>query len=68
MLQAMLIAQTLNQDDKPIYGGYLVGSRWRFSTLIGKNYCISRHFDADTQPELIQLVYILKELKNLRVS
>lgn len=65
MLQAMIIAQTLNQDDKPVYGGYLVGSRWRFSTLIAKNYCISQHFDADTQPELVQLVYILKQLKNL---
>jgi hypothetical protein len=68
MLQAMIIAQSLNQNDHPVYGGYLIGSRWRFSTLIGKEYCVSRHFDADEKPDLLQIVFILRHLKELILS
>ncbi|MFN0033490.1 MAG: hypothetical protein ACKVUS_00400, partial [Saprospiraceae bacterium] len=33
MLMAMLIAQQQNNDGKPIYGGYLIGKNWHFTTL-----------------------------------
>jgi hypothetical protein len=46
MLMAMIIAQHKNADGKPIYGGHLVGANWRFMTLIGPDYCVSRQFDA----------------------
>lgn len=65
MLMAMLIAQHLNADEKPVYGGFLVGSDWRFTTLIGKNYCISRKFDAMQMEDILQIVYSLRHLKNI---
>lgn len=65
MLTAMLIAQAKNQDEKPIYGGFLIGGNWRFTTLIGTNYCISRQFDATQFEDLRQIVFILRKLKEL---
>ena len=65
MLTAMLIAQEKNNDGKPIYGGYMIGTSWHFSTLIGKNYCVSKKFEATQKNQLIQIVFILRTLKTL---
>jgi hypothetical protein len=65
MLTAMLIAQHKNQDDKPVYGGYLIGRSWVFTTLTGKNYCTSRIFDASQKNDLLHIVSILRHLKNI---
>jgi hypothetical protein len=65
MLTAMLIAQELNKDNKPIYGGYLIGNNWNFTLLDGKNYCKSDQFDAAKQPQLLQIIFILRKLKEL---
>ena len=65
MLTAMIIAQHQNNDQKPVYGGYLIGSNWRFSTLVGNNYCISRKFDAENKADLMHIVFILRQLKTL---
>ncbi len=65
MLSAMLIAQSKNKDDKPIYGSYMIGTSFHFTTLIGKNYCVSDKFDAVRKDELFQIVFILRKLKDL---
>ena len=65
MLSAMLIAQHLNSDNKPVYGGYLVGSAWRFTTLIRNEYTVSRRFNADQRNDLLQIVFVLRKLKEL---
>ena len=65
MLLAMLIAQQENANDKPVYGCYLQGKFWVFTTLHGKNYCVSRAFDATQTPELHKIIYILKALKQV---
>jgi hypothetical protein len=65
MLTAMLIAQELNQDNKPIYGGYLIGPNWHFTILDGKNYCTSGQFDATKKSDLLQIIFILRKLKEL---
>ena len=65
MLTAMLIAQERNQDNKPIYGSYLFGSRWRFTTLIGKTYCTSREFNAEEKADFLQIIFILRNLKTV---
>ncbi len=65
MLSAMLIAQEKNKDNKPIYGGFLVGSNWRYATLVGQNYCLSRQYDASNKTDLLQIVYILRQLKTI---
>jgi hypothetical protein len=65
MLMAMLIAQELNKDDNPVYGCYVQGKDWYFSTLHQKNYCYSRVFDATQPLELAQIIHILQNLKNI---
>jgi hypothetical protein len=65
MLTAMLIAQNKNQDNKPIYGGYLIGRSWVFTTLTGKDYCTSRIFDASQKKDLLHIVSILRHLKDI---
>lgn len=61
----MLMAQELNQDNHPIYGGYLFGSTWNFATLQGNDYCVSREFLASKPEDLLQIVFILRHLKEL---
>jgi hypothetical protein len=68
MLIAMLIAQEKNKDEKPIYGGYLIGTGWHFSTLIGSDYCVSKKFEATTKEHMIGIIYALKSLKLLILS
>lgn len=65
MLIAMLIAQAKNNDEKPIYGGYLIGTGWHFTTLIGKDYCVSKKYEASSKEALVGIVYALKKLKEL---
>ena len=65
MLTAMIIAQHLNNDGKPLYGGYLFGHNWNFTTLVGNRYCTSRQYDARQPHDLLQIVFILRKLKEL---
>ncbi len=65
MLLAMMIAREANADNKPLYGSYLFGSHWRFTTLVGNDYCVSEEFNADQQEDLLHIVFILRKLKEL---
>ena len=68
MLAAMLLAQQINDDKKPIYGCYVIERNWFFTTLNGLDYCISRQFDSSDKANLLQIVYILRKLKDLIVE
>jgi hypothetical protein len=63
MLAAMILAQELNKDHKPIYGCWLQGKFWNFTTLISRNYCVSRTYDATNIKDLQEIVLILRKLK-----
>lgn len=65
MLTAKLIAQGLNQDNNPIYGSYLFGSRWKFCILKGTQYAQSVEYDADKYNDLLKIVFVLRKLKTL---
>ena len=65
MLVAMLLAQALNQDNHPIYGCYLLGKDWCFTTLHEKNYCFSKTYDATETDELIHIIHILQNIVNI---
>ncbi len=65
MLAAMILAQELNQDGKPLYGCWLQGKFWNFTTLIGRDYCVSKTYDATEMDDLHQIVFILRKLKDL---
>lgn len=63
MLAAMILAQALNKDDKPLYGCWLQGKNWNFTTLVQKEYCVSKQYDATDMEDLYQIVFILRKLK-----
>ena len=65
MLLAMLIAKHENDNGKPVYGCYLQGKNWVFTTLHDNNYCVSRQFDATQIADLHKIIFMLKELKNI---
>jgi hypothetical protein len=65
MLLAMLIAQRENSRSNPVYGCYLQGKNWVFTTLHDNNYCVSRQFDATQTPDLHQIIFILRQLKHI---
>jgi hypothetical protein len=65
MLTAMLLAQYANDNQKPVYGCYLQGKNWTFTTLQGLNYCVSQQLDASRKEDLFQIIYALKYLKIL---
>ena len=65
MLAAMLLAKESNADGKYLYGCFVVENNWRFTTLKGLEYCISPQFDATKKADLLQIVFVLRKLKDL---
>lgn len=61
-LIAMLTAQRLNNNGKPIYGSYVIGRNWYFMALVGKEYAISKDFSC-VDDEMFDIFRILKSLR-----
>lgn len=61
-LIAMLTAQHLNDNQKPIYGCYIIGRSWYFMALVGKEYAISNVYVC-TDEEIFDIFRILKGLR-----
>ena len=61
-LIAMLVAQQLNENKKPIYGSYIIGRNWYFMALVGKEYAISTDFSC-ADDEIFDIFRILKSLR-----
>lgn len=65
VLAAMLLAQDINKNDKPLYGCYVIERQWFFTTLVGRKYCVSKAFDATEKDDLIHVVAVLRKLKSI---
>ncbi|MDX2304523.1 MAG: hypothetical protein NW226_17075 [Microscillaceae bacterium] len=63
-LIAMLVAQTLNQNNQAIYGCYVIGKLWHFIALEGKEYAISSGLLC-TNEEVFDIFRVIKGLKFL---
>lgn len=61
-LIAMLVAQSLNDNQKPIFGCYIIGRSWCFMVLVGKEYAISKDFSC-VDDEVFDIYRILKGLR-----
>jgi len=64
LLIAMIAAQKLNGDQRPIYGAYVVGRLWNFIVLEGLDYTVSLAYDA-TKDELKDIFGILGNTKTI---
>jgi hypothetical protein len=65
MLAAMVAAQEINKNGKPLYGGYIIGRNWFFGVLEGKTYTISNAYNATKEGDLREIVFILRHLKQI---
>lgn len=63
-LAAMLVVQADENGQKPIYGLYIVGLIWNFMVLDGKEYCISKSYNAEDE-EIFEIFGMLKALKHI---
>jgi hypothetical protein len=63
LLIAMLATQTLNANDRPLYGTYIIGKDWHFVVLEGNEYAVSQSYDAIREVELFKIFSILKRCK-----
>ena len=63
LLEAFLIAQAINKNDKPMYGAYIIGRFWYFVTMEGKEYCVSKAFDSTEEVSLMQIIAVLRHFK-----
>lgn len=63
-LAAMLVAQTKNEENVPIYGVTVIGENWRFLVLEGKTYDISSSYSAGSK-DIYDIFRILKKLKRI---
>lgn len=61
-LIAMLVAQHLNDNQKPIFGCYVIGKLWQFMALVGNEYAISNGLTCDGD-EIFDIYRILKGLR-----
>ncbi|TAE01271.1 MAG: hypothetical protein EAZ97_03545 [Bacteroidetes bacterium] len=62
-LAAMLVAQSQNENQFPIYGLFVIGSAWYFMLLNEKEYSISKDYSVRNQ-DIFEILRILKVLKN----
>jgi len=63
-LAAMLVAQEMNNNSIPIYGVVVKGLMWRFMLLQGKEYAITKGFQA-IDDDIFDIVKMLKHLKTI---
>jgi len=63
-LAAMLVAQELNNNQKPIYGVVVKGKMWEFMILQDKEFAVSRAYNA-TIAEIFEIIKLLKHLKTI---
>ena len=63
LLEAFLIAQEKNKNGKPMYGVDIMGANWRFVTMEGKDYCISKAFDSIDKSDLLIIIAVLRKFR-----
>ena len=64
LLIAMVEAQIMNQPaQNPLYACYNIGRIWFFVVLAGKEYGVSRAYDATQTDDLTDMVAIFKKVK-----
>ena len=65
LLEAMLIAQAKNNNQKPIYGCEIIAETWRFIILKDKSYCISKPYISTERDDLLSIIAILRHFKHI---
>ena len=65
LLLAMLIAQTKNVEQRPLYGCAVIGENWYFIVLEGNEYSVSNAFVSTNTDDLQLILLILRKFKSI---
>jgi len=65
VLEAFLIAQEKNKNNKPLYGCTVIGKHWNFMVMQNRTYCISKSYDCTDKENLMQIIAILRKFKEI---
>ena len=65
LLEAFLIAQIKNNNDKPLYGMEVLGKQWTFVIMEGKEYCVSQPFICTEQEDLMRIIAMFRFFKHI---
>jgi hypothetical protein len=65
LLEAFLIGQAQNDDNKPLYGCEVVGQGWRFIIMENRNYCVSKTFNSTEREDLLKIISILRKFREI---
>ncbi len=65
LLEAFLIAQKINNDNKPLYGCEVNGANWVFITMENNTYCLSKIFDSTDKEDLLKIIAILRKFRHI---
>ena len=60
----MVTAQTLNNDNHPVYGAYVMGRYWHFVVLHGDSYAVHTGLNAADE-ELLHIFGVLKNTNDI---
>ncbi len=65
LLEACLIAQEKNKNNKPLYGCTVYGREWEFYVMEKKTYCVSQAYNCTNKDDLLQIIAILRKFKEI---
>lgn len=65
LLEAFLISQELNKNDKPLYGCTVLGREWEFYIMEKRTYCVSKAYNCTDNEDLMQIIAILRKFKEI---
>ena len=60
----MVTAQTLNHDNHPVYGAYIMGRYWHFTVLHGRSYAVHTGLNAADE-ELLHIFGVLRNTDDI---
>ncbi len=65
LLEAFLIAQENNKNNKPLYGCTVWGREWEFYIMEKKTYCVSKAYNCTDEEDLMQIIAILRKFTEI---
>jgi hypothetical protein len=68
LLEAFLIAQEKNKDERPLYGAEIIGKQWSFVVMRGKEYCVSPVFICTERDDLLKIIAVLRKFKAILLT
>lgn len=68
LIEAFLIAQEVNKNNKPLYGCTITGKFWDFFIMEHKTYCISASYDCTNPEDLLKIIAMLRKFVEILES